>query len=87
MVASCYLRWEQEANLAVELAQPILPDVPLKAAITDDGRGPILDVQSAVEMTQDELLVLEYVVRSLGWRAWGIGSNGIAFKPTVVDLG
>lgn len=46
----------------------------------------ILEVGSDRELTQRESDKLDSTIEKLGWRAWGVGKRGIAFKPSGVDL-
>lgn len=55
--------------------------------IKDYGRGPIMDVSYGHDISPEELTMMDQAVSELGWRGWGYGERGIAFKPTTVDLG
>lgn len=56
------------------------------AIIQDTGRGPIMEVDLNRTLTTQEIDTLDYAVAALGWRGWGYGGTGIAFKPTTVRL-
>ncbi len=56
------------------------------ATILDHGRGPILDVSYGHDISNEEIGMMDRAVSALGWRGWGYGARGIAFKPTSVRL-
>lgn len=76
----------EEARGAALAAMPPCRCMGPKAVITDDGRGPILDVSYGHPLSGEDLATLEGTVGMLGWRAWAIGDRGIAFKPTWVRV-
>ena len=79
--------WDFAAMDAKRIAQEFLPGVEFTASVQDYGRGPILDVSTPIKLPLVMLDTLDYAVSSLGWRGWGYGEQGIAFKPTFVNLG
>jgi len=54
--------------------------------ILDHGLGPIMDVSYGHDITPEQIEMMDRAVSRLGWRGWGYGNRGIAFKPRSVRL-
>ena len=82
--------WQRAAEQARQATLAALPPCRCmgpEVSIFDYGRGPIMDVSYGHDITPEEIKMMDRAVSGLGWRGWGYGTRGIAFKPTSVDLG
>jgi hypothetical protein len=81
--------WEGPAEEARQVTLAALPPCRCmgpKVTIFDYGRGPIMDVSYGHDITNEEIGMMDRAVGELGWRGWGYGTRGIAFKPMSVRL-
>ena len=47
---------------------------------------PILTVSYSSNLSEKDRVRLERSIDRLGWRAWAVDLDGIAFKPSRVDI-
>lgn len=73
----------EAAAQAKAAAERAVPGRKFVASIDCDD---ILDVSTTSRLNSRQSGALETAIVRLGWRAWGIGHKGIAFKPTSVRM-
>ena len=85
-LARQFAREDRVATLDAERAAARL-GLRVKALVErEPGGWLILSVNADRKLTKKQSGDLERSIAALGWRGWGIGDSGMAFKPTTVDL-